>query len=181
MGGSLGGVDRQGDRVISQLGTDEFSGVTFYGTHAGDRAGFDISSAGDFDADGFGDILISAPGEVRIDENGRERMGVTYLIYGGPHLENQEVAIELSEIGNRIPGMVFLSPYESGAPDEAPTDGVGFVGVINGDGFSDIAISASMADLLDDEFPQGDGSDNDVGRRPDQGDIYIIYGNNINR
>ena len=65
--------------------------------------------------------------------------------------------------------------------EPSPTDGVGFVGDINDDGFADIAISASMADLLDDEFPQGDGSANDAGRRPDQGDIYIIYGNNINR
>jgi len=177
----FGGVDRQGDRGIGQLGTSEFPGVVFYGTHAGDRAGFDISSAGDFDRDGFGDILISAPGELRVDDNGRQRMGVTYLIYGGPHLETQEVPVELSEVGDSIPGMIFLSPYESGAPDEAPTDGVGFVGDINGDGFGDIAIGATMADLLDDEFPQGDGSDNDVGRRPDQGDIYIIYGNNIGR
>jgi hypothetical protein len=177
----FGGVNRQGDRVISQVGTNELGGVIFYGTSAGDRAGYDISSAGDFDKDGFGDILISAPGEFRVDSNGRLRMGVVYLVYGGPHLENQETPIELSEIGDRVPGLIFLSPYEAGAPDEAPTEYVGFIGDINGDGFGDIAIGASKADLLDEDFPQGDGSPNETGRRIDQGDIYIIYGNNVGR
>ncbi len=177
----FGGIDRQGDRVISQLGTNELSGVVFYGTRAGDRAGYDIGTAGDFDKDGFGDILITAPGEVREDGNGRLRMGVTYLIFGGPHLENQEVPIELSEIGDRIPGLIFLSPFVAGAPDEAPTENIGYLGDINGDGFSDIGIGVPKADLLDEEFPQGDGSLNDTGRRPDQGNIYIIYGNNVGR
>ncbi len=177
----FGGVDRQGDRTISQLGTVELSGVVFYGTDPGDRAGFDISSAGDFDKDGFGDILITAPGERRFDNNGRERLGVTYLVYGGPHLQAQEAPIELSEIGGRIPGIVFLTPYVSNTPDEAPTENVGLLGDINNDGFGDIAIGVPRADLLDDEFPQGDGTANETGRRPDQGDIYIIYGNNINR
>ncbi len=90
----FGGENHQGDRGISQVGTDEFAGVIFYGTHPGDRAGFDISSAGDFDKDGFGDLLITAPGERRIDANGRERLGVTYLVYGGPHLQNHEDAID---------------------------------------------------------------------------------------
>lgn len=177
----FGGVDRQGDRTISQLGTAELSGVIFYGTNPGDRAGSDISSAGDFDKDGFGDILITAPGERRIDANGRERMGVTYLIYGGPHLQEQEAPIELSEIGGRIPGIVFLTPYVANSPDEAPTEHVGLLGDINNDGFTDIGIGVPRADLLDDEFPQGNGTPNETGRRPDQGDIYVIYGNNINR
>ncbi len=177
----FGGFNRDGDRSISQLGTDELPGVIFYGTNPGDRAGYDVSSAGDFDRDGFGDILITAPGEMRIDVNGRERMGVTYLVFGGPHLEEQEAPIELSEIGERIPGIVFMTPYEAGAPDEAPSDFVGLVGDINNDGFSDIAIGVSMADLVDPQFPQGDGSLVSTGRRPNQGDVYIIYGNNIGR
>ncbi len=177
----FGGVNRQGDRTISQVGTDELAGVVFYGTNAGDRAGFDISSAGDFDKDGFGDIIISAPGERRIDANGRERLGVTYLVFGGPHLQEQEAPIELSEIGERIPGIVFLSPYESGGPNEAPTDHVGFLGAINNDGFADVAIGVSRADLVDPQFPQGGGTFPETGRQPDQGDVYIIYGNNINR
>ncbi len=52
---------------------------------------------------------------------------------------------------------------------------------INNDGFADIAIGVSRADLVDPQFPQGGGSFPDTGRQPDQGDVYIIYGNNINR
>ena len=177
----FGGVDRQGDRSISQIGTSDLPGVIFYGTSAGDLAGWDVSSAGDFDRDGFGDLLITAPGETREDANARERLGVTYLVFGGPHLQNQEAPIELSEIGDRIPGIVFLTPYPTGAPDEAPTETVGALGDINNDGFDDIAIGVSRADLVDDTFPQGDGDPNSTGRRPDQGDAYIIYGNNIGR
>ena len=52
----FGGVNRNGDRTISQLGTSELSGVVFYGSNAGDRAGYDISTAGDFDKDGDVDL-----------------------------------------------------------------------------------------------------------------------------
>jgi FG-GAP repeat len=177
----FGGVNRQGDRTISQLGTSELPGVVFYGTSPGDLAGYAISTAGDFDKDGFGDILIAAPGETRLDSDGNTRLGVSYLVFGGPHLENQATPIELSEIGDRIPGIVFMTPFVDSGPDEAPTDNVGHLGDINDDGFSDIAIGVTRADLLDDTFPQGEGGPNDTGRRPDQGDAYIIYGNNIGR
>lgn len=175
----FGGVFLDGDRTISQIGTSDLPGVTFFGAAAGHRAGVDISSAGDFNQDGFGDILITVPGEVRLDSAGRERLGVVYLVFGGTHLTNK--SFSLAQVGSvELPGIVFLSPYVTGRPNEAAPQKVAFIGDINADGFGDIAIGSPFADFIDLNFPQGpDATDASVGRRSNAGDIYVIYGNNF--
>ncbi|MCP4246897.1 MAG: DNRLRE domain-containing protein [bacterium] len=183
----FGGVTLDGDRTMSQVATSDLPGVIFYGTAAGDRAGADVAAAaevasgGDFNQDGFDDLLIVAPGETRTAATGEEHLGVVYLIFGGPHLTGQQFPLSL--VGtDELPGIVFLSPYERGFPNEAPPDHVGFLGDINGDGFADIAIGNTQADFLDETLPQepgGPGTDPGTGRRPDSGDIYVVYGNNF--
>lgn len=175
----FGGVFVDGDRTISQLGTSDLPGVTFYGSAFGHRAGVDISSAGDFNQDGFGDILIAVPGEIRLDRAGRERLGVVYLVFGGTHLTNKSYS--LAQVGSEdLPGLIFLSPYVTGRPNEAAPTKVAFIGDINDDGFGDIAIGSPSADFIDLNFPQGpDASDASVGRRSNAGDVYIVYGNNF--
>ncbi|MCH8149169.1 MAG: FG-GAP repeat protein [Planctomycetes bacterium] len=175
----FGGVTVNGDRTISQIGTKDLPGVVFYGAAAGDRAGLDVSSAGDFNRDGFGDILISAPGEARVDRTGEGvRQGVVYLIFGGTHLFNTRWS--LAQVGSEeLPGIVFLSPYPQGSVDEAAPRIVGLIGDVNNDGFGDIAIGNPRADYLDENFPQGSGGIGDTGRLEDAGEIYIIYGNNF--
>jgi hypothetical protein len=51
------------------------SDARLYGEAADDRAGHDVSAAGDVDGDGFGDILIGA---YQHDATGSEA-GATYL------------------------------------------------------------------------------------------------------
>jgi hypothetical protein len=177
----FGGVFLDGDRDITQIATADLPGAIFYGAKSGDRAGFDISSAGDFNQDGFGDIMIAAPGEIRLDVAGRERLGVVYIIFGGTHLTN--TTWNLNQVGTSdLPGMVMLSPYVAGRPNEAPPERVEFIGDINNDGFGDVAIGLPHADFIDLTYPQGPeapGSDAGVGRRKDAGDCYIVYGNNF--
>lgn len=177
----FGGVTIDGDREISQVATSDLPGTIFFGTSPGDRAGADVSSAGDFNLDGFDDLLIAAPGERRLDANGQTRLGVVYLIFGGPHLTNATFNLALGGTDD-LPGIVFLSPYAEGRPDEAPPDHVGFLGDINNDGFADIAIGNTRADFIDVTLPQEPAEPGTVpgtGRRPDAGDVYIVYGNNF--
>jgi hypothetical protein len=179
----FGNVTLDGDRTISQIGTSSLPGVIFYGASPGDRAGEDIVSAGDFNRDGFGDLLIAAPGVRFTDNNNRERMGVVYLIFGGTHLNNApEGGYSLNQVGTpQLPGIVIWSPYETGRPNEAPIDNVGLLGDINNDGFDDIGLGLTRSDFVDQNLPQnpGDpGTDPNIGRRPDSGKVYIIYGNN---
>jgi len=181
----FGGRFIDGDRDITQMATSDLPGVIFHGGKANDLAGWDVSSAGDFNQDGFGDILIAAPGETRRDSAGRERLGTVYLIFGGTHLSNTQWDLSDVERGvgsSALPGIVFFSPFVKGRPNEAAPTTVGFLGDINDDGFGDIAIGNPKADFIDLTFPQGPnapGDDPSAGRRSDAGDIYVIYGNNF--
>ncbi len=123
----LGGQRIDGDRVVSQIGTTELSGTRIYGAHSGDRFGADISPAGDFNQDGLGDLLVSAPGEaITLTGEDKPRNGVVYLIFGGRHLEDH--AFSTSQIGTEaLPGIVFVGPYQRGTLDGFELDQPVFV------------------------------------------------------
>ena len=167
-----------------QVGTPPLSGIRFIGPNPGALAGHDISSAGDFNNDGFGDLLISAPGATRT-VNGQVHQGVVYLIFGGPQLRpgnpcnsNPNSAVDntfnLAQVGTlALPGIVFYGRLVQGSDPletNATLDTVGALGDVDGDGFDDIAIGAPKVDFVNPAEPNQ--------RRIDAGEAYIIYGSN---
>lgn len=177
----FGGITIDGDFELNQVATPDLPGTIFYGAASLDRAGTSVETAGDFNRDGYGDLLITAPGKLVTDANGRTRKGVVYLVFGGPHLTNR--IYSLADVGtDRLPGIVFTSPFVAGRPNEAAPEVAALIGDINSDGYDDIGIGNAQADFINLNFPQGpeapDG-DASVGRRRNTGEVYIIYGNNF--
>jgi hypothetical protein len=155
--------------TVDEIGSPSLPGIQIYGNVAGGHAGSKIANAGDFNADGNVDLLILAADETRF-VNGQTRLGVVYLIFGGPHLKDGPLS--LSQIGtDALPGVVFVSPFEQGSADEATIDFANPAGDVNGDGFADILMGTSKADWVNPLDP--------TKRRLDAGRAYLIYGSNV--
>ncbi|MBK9227381.1 MAG: FG-GAP repeat protein [Ignavibacteria bacterium] len=82
------------------LGGQNMSGVpyiTLYGTSAGDNFGYAISSAGDVNNDGYGDVIVGAPFN---DGNEMSDAGAAYIFYGGLTMNNTPDVVMYGEFAN---------------------------------------------------------------------------------
>lgn len=108
-------------------------GIALYGADLGDYSGASVSSAGDVNGDGFGDVIIGAP-YADGPANNNSRMGESYLVFGAATLSSKIALGSLNSSGTTIFG---VSSYDlSGASVSAAGD-------VNGDGFDDVLIGAN--------------------------------------
>ena len=127
------------------------NGFVLEGIGLDDETGYSVSTADDFNGDGYADILIGAPGA-------NDSAGVVYLVFGKN--SGYSAHLDLLELdGNN--GFVIDAPNE----DTWFGDSVSSAGDINGDGYSDILIGVP--------YPDPDGINH-------AGKAYVLFGKDGN-
>jgi len=114
-----------------------------------DNLGYSVSSAGDINGDGIGDLVIGSP---LSDPNDQSNSGKTYIVFGK---NNFQPTID--------PSTLYVTPeFVINGVGEGNESGhsVSNIGDINGDGIDDLAIGAPLSDI------NGDNS----------GAAYVIFG-----
>lgn len=135
---------------LADLGSD---GVTIFGVAAADLSGASVTMAGDFNADGFEDVLIGTGREVQSGDS-RLSAGWSYVVFGGNALPETIDLATLDSAGIAING-VDLGDRSGLSVSRA--------GDVNADGFDDLLIGAPASD--------GDGN-SQIGA----GEAYLVYG-----
>ena len=145
-------VDPEVDVDVQTFGIDAIElsandqGFVINGANAGDQIGGSVSTAGDFNGDGFADLLIASAGN-------NDTGNTVAVVFGGTSGSDVELSM-LGSNGFSIEGLVA----ESSSMNQFSVSGAGDV---NGDGLDDIIIGASSADT------------NSV---TDSGASYVVFG-----
>jgi hypothetical protein len=121
--------------TLQLLSLDGNNGFRLDGVAAEDWSGFSVSSAGDFNGDGFGDLIVGA----RLADPNGYASGASYVVFG--KASGFGASLELSALdgnnGLQIRGEA-ASDFSGGA--------VASAGDVNGDGFDDVVVGAFLAD-----------------------------------
>ena len=137
--------------VLALSDLDGSNGFILNGINVNDQSGLSVSSAGDVNGDGYGDLIIGA---YLADSNGVDS-GETYLVYGGAGAPGTGGVLELSDLDGSN-GFILngIDAYDRSAFS------VSSAGDVNGDGYDDLIIGAYRADQAGN----------------DEGETYVVYG-----
>jgi hypothetical protein len=104
-----------------------------------DNAGRTVSAAGDFDADGFADLLVGAENAA---PGGGASKGKAYLVWGTPG----SATVQLSDVESEIGGITIEGAFEQ----DFAGSGVANAGDVDRDGMLDLLLGARGADAVAD-------------------------------
>ncbi len=107
-------------------------GFVITGVSAGDKSGFSVSGAGDWNGDGFDDLIVGAP----FDDPNDGDSGASFIVFG----KSDGTKVELSAVQAGTGGFVINGVT---AADRAGYS-VSLAGDVNGDGLEDVIIGASQ-------------------------------------
>lgn len=147
----FGGVGVGVGGVVNFSALDGTNGFVLNGVDALDRCGNSVSSAGDVNGDGYGDLIIGA----WLADAGGPESGESYVVFGAPGVGATGV-IELSELDGST-GFV-LNGIDAG--DQCGKS-VSSAGDIDGDGVDDFVIGANRAGLTS---------------SAERGESYVVFG-----
>ena len=160
-----------GSESVWPMGTDlADSDASYLAEAAGDYAGVSIDGAGDFDGDGYADIILGASQ----NDEAAYTAGKVYLIFGRQAPWNVDVS--LSEVGSS-----FLGDDVGDSIGSA----VAGIGDVNGDGLDDVAMGSSSYDpayvFFGDEIrptagTSGDNADASIAGENGEGAGYPLAG-----
>lgn len=119
--------------TVNSSSLDAHDGFRIDGAAGGDSTGFSVDSAGDFNGDGLGDLIIGAGGS----DAGGTNSGTAYVVYGKESGFGQSISLS-----NLAPGDGFAM---HGAPGDLVGISVSSAGDLNGDGFNDVIVSTALA------------------------------------
>ena len=107
-------------------------GFVITGVSADDKSGFSVSGAGDWNGDGFDDLIVGAP----FDDPNNGDSGASFIVFG----KTDGTKVELSAVQAGTGGFVINGVS---AGDRAGYS-VSSAGDVNGDGLEDVIIGASQ-------------------------------------
>ena len=131
---------------------NNIGGFVIKGENAQDKVGVSVSSGGDINGDGIGDIIIGAI--IELTGTTQTARGKTYVAFGST---TANATIDLGQIASGIGGFAIVSSTNT----EQSGHSVSSAGDINGDGLADIILGAPYSPV--------DGG-------ASTGRSYVVYG-----
>ncbi|MBL8810053.1 MAG: FG-GAP repeat protein [Planctomycetaceae bacterium] len=144
--------------VLNLISLNGTNGITISGRDRNDEMGGRVASAGDFNGDGYSDLLISAKsGSGPINDSVTQSAGECYVVFGAPSWNSTPV-LNVSSLNGQN-GVTFYGT------DGFDVFGSSIGGLLdfNGDGFDDVAVGAV-------------GDDGPLNARSSAGAVYVFFG-----